>query len=597
MRNLFLIPVLALLALAVQPAMADETETFKDTMTGLRVKLPDGWDRDTRVEGGATRFAAKLDIGLKKYVLFQITAGPSKDFESESWLAQEKQKLTPHFGSVSQSFQIDKSNSVGGKSAPLFSISGKAKQGFDLRIRGCGIVNGPVFFRIVEMSYNGAHAGQDASLAALWKAISFKPGQVPVPGRGGERMGGDDGDGDGEANADKAGAAKGSPTTVEDKTGNLKLVLPAGWELRSAPPESATQNLRLVAVRLVDGQGVGTVEIYKFARRPETFSIGTPTDEVQGLLDGNMFATHFGMATGKTLRPRTDESILLGDSEKSGQYVIERLGKDEQEEIEKAETLKRRGEKIEIPTFKKRRVIGRVALLSPYLYLVKIYLPAGAAQNAQLVAESKKLLDSFEFYNDEPMPLHSNVAGEGTNTRETRKDERKETVNLTLSGKRPYRLEIKFTVPPGIEAITDRAKLGGANASVVFFGQDAKNNWIEIQMSHASHNQAGERNRVLREKKLQFGEWATQWDSKARGTKIPRKPQSVNLRIKGIGAGKGYKKLEGKIEGHRGTFAGFLKDKKGWRHFITIESRGDGDKVFEAAIKALFKSMRISVKK
>ena len=125
------------------------------------------------------------------------------------------------------------------------------------------------------------------------------------------------------------------------------------------------------------------------------------------------------------------------------------------------------------------------------------------------------------------------------------------------------------------------------------YGQDNKNNWIKIQMHHENANRISEQQKQFAPPTQDFDTWKSNWESKARGAKIPRKAQSVNLGIRGLGSGKGYKKLTGKIEGHAGTFTGFRVVKKGWRTIVTVETRGTGDKIFAKQAKALFKSLKI----
>ena len=93
---------------------------------------------------------------------------------------------------------------------------------------------------------------------------------------------------------------------------------------------------------------------------------------------------------------------------------------------------------------------------------------------------------------------------------------------------------------------------------------------------------------MVSDKNVTFETWASNWESKARGAKIPRKPQSVRLGI----SGKGYKLLEGTVAGHPGSFSGCLADKSGWRTIIEVETRGDANEVFKDQLKTFFRKLR-----
>jgi len=593
MRNLFLFfPCLALFA--ALPASA--AEPFTDS-TGLVVELPDGWNRDRQTERGAMRFAATFQPEKedgKKYVLFQVVAGPSDGFDQSAWMEHQRPMLSKIFESVNEPFEITQRYKVAGQTTGLCTIAGTHEEGYPVRIRRCAVPHGAVIFVFTEYSYNNAHEGQDAPLAAMWDAVSFQeggtaPAPEPTNGGGGEVD-------DGRAPDGSIEPGKGEPTAVEDKKGNLKLTLPPGWEVSRPAPDDATANTRFKAVRRVGESNVAMVEFFRIPRPGRVFTIGTPTDQVSEVVfnQSDIVSKWFGYENGRGFvrLARTDESKLMGGVPKSGQYRLEMITKEEREKIDEAETLLRRGQKIEVPEFPPRTVTGRVALLSPYLYVVQVYLAPSAAQSPQVLEEQQKLFESVEFFSDEPMPPHLDIAGEGTNTLEMRKEVREEKIVLKLPGRQEYVLDITFDLPPGLVLIKDRSKLRDRNVSAVFYGQDDRNNWVRIVMAHENNSRLGEQRRRLGSKKLVFEQWKSNWESKARGTRM-RGERRVSLRIRGLGSGKGYHEVEGKVDGHRGTFTGYLKRKSTWRHTITIETRGKGDEVFEDAIEDLFKSMRI----
>ncbi|MHC4341614.1 MAG: hypothetical protein ACYSX0_15565, partial [Planctomycetota bacterium] len=118
--------------------------------------------------------------------------------------------------------------------------------------------------------------------------------------------------------------------------------------------------------------------------------------------------------------------------------------------------------------------------------------------------------------------------------------------------------------------------------------QDELNNSVVIHMFGLS-SRAGK----LRDKKEDFETWKSNWESKARRTKVPRKTKKFNL---GGLRGEGYRELEGVVDDFPASFTGLLQEKKGWRTIVTVETRGDGHVVFEDALKKLFKSMKFTAK-
>ncbi len=159
---------------------------------------------------------------------------------------------------------------------------------------------------------------------------------------------------------------------------------------------------------------------------------------------------------------------------------------------------------------------------------------------------------------------------------------------MALTGRRIYKLEAKYILPAGFQLCEE--KNYGENLLLALGAQDDKNNWMFIAITAENANRIGEKNMEFEDKSVTFDTWRSNWESKARLSKIPRKPQSVTL---GPIRGKGYKLLTGNVENFRGTFTGSLTTIKGWRVTATVETRGRGYDVFEKQMKTFFKKLKI----
>lgn len=592
------------LLLMIWPLLAvaqEDTETVTDKASGLVVQVPEGWDREARREQGSVRFSAILDLapGHHEYVTFEIVAERAQ-FGADDWIAAQKSSLSNVFKDAAIPFAVDKSFKVGGKSAVLVTIGGprtsKSGEKFDQRVRFAAVQNDDIFLMIREISVNGAHEKGAKALAAMWNALSFRTPEgdltdnVSDPEEGG-------------ATDDRPKVPVSTePTPIEDKAGNFRLTFPPAWTIARQPPPDDKPQLRLVAQRLNDnGNVIGFVKVLRFtSSNASTFTEGTPTDFLNNLDRQGKFEEFYGKNTAGTRRPQVNEGILLGGAEKSGEFTYRSITAKEEDKIREAETLKRRGEKIEIPEYKPIVVRGRLALISPYIYYIEVFFNRAIADDEKMLAEYKAIMDSWEFLSTEALPPPLNVLGQIGDTRETRPDKKEGTKVVSLSGKRPYRVEIEYELPPGFVLFDDDyGKLfkDPEGFSMFVYAQDDKNNWIKIIIHHSCAMQLSEKNMKFGTRDVAYDSWKSNFESKARGVKVPRREQSVNLHIRGLGSGKGYKQLVGDVEGHRATLTGYLRDKSGWRHVITIETRGDGDKVWEKQTKDFFRSLRIKTQK
>ena len=125
-------------------------------------------------------------------------------------------------------------------------------------------------------------------------------------------------------------------------------------------------------------------------------------------------------------------------------------------------------------------------------------------------------------------------------------------------------------------------------------GQDDRNNWVKVVVSHASLMAISDRNRAAKDPRTAIESWRSNWEAKARGARFPKKPDK-NVRF-GPFRGKGYKKLGGKVGPFPASFQCMVTDKSNWRTQVSIETRGDGEKVFRKQLKAFFKSLKVDYK-
>ena len=403
----------------------------------------------------------------------------------------------------------------------------------------------------------------------------------------------------GEEEVDDLSPPEGSTAEkVEDKVGNFNLELPAGWSVGHEPQDQADVRLRLLATRETENIGeIMSIEVWRFTTsRAETFTVSTPGDVIEEIArEWKFFEKFYGTGSAKVVRPEVDDSNELGGTEKSAGFEFRSITLQEQEKIDKAMKLRGRGDKtVEVPEYEPIVIRGRIALLSPHIYLVVTNSRRDLADNEHVMAEAKKILDSWKFYEEGEKPGPLRVGPdviENTTEDEANAKDRKETAMYTDKGRKSYNLRLNFVVPAGFARW---AKGENGNRSVCLVAQDKANNWMSIGVYNQSWKALSERNKVPQDKKAVYEEWASNWEGKARGVKVPRKPQKFSM---GKVRGAGYKQLVGNVEKFRGTFSAVLMDKSGFRTYIEIETRGFGDSVFADGLKKFTKSLKLKVVK
>ena len=558
---------------------------FVDQAIGLRIEVPDGWNRDEGREKGTVKFAGSYTVTRAKYVTLVVEAVAATGFSADDWLGNEKKyKASRYISDVTEKFTRDQNTRIGGLEAAGYTFGGKAKdREGTVRFKVYGVIHGEIFFQITESSFNGAHEQAADQLKEIWDGISFQEGG----------MDGDDGEDGGSGTGVKP--ASGEPTAAEDTVGNYKTKLPPGWEIIREAPTDKDIEQRMTFVRKHDDYSVASIYVFRMQlRNAATFNTGTPNDVLINVFHKGrrIFEQFFGEGSSKVLHPQMDEGIGFGGASKAGGYEIRSITMEEMAEVAAAEKKIKKGIKdVTVPEFKPKVVRGRLAMVSPYVYFTLVTIgDRSLNEDPQLVAEIDQIHEAFELLTTKAAPPPLEVLGKkiGDTTSDKDLKARKESAAKQIQGRKTYRVEYTFTLPAGWDVKND--KFGGDTVFIVW-AQDGKNNWITVSILAVNLRKASEERKQF-PKEIAFGTWRSNWTGKARGTKIPNKRQKFAL---GKVRGEGYKALKGRVSGFRGTFTGLLSDKfpgKGWRTYIEIETRADGDTVFAASLKQFLKSLK-----
>lgn len=609
--------LLGMLALAM-PVRAQDDEgddAIRDRKSGLIVKMPAGWSRETAREKGSIKFAGIYDLSKTKYVLFSVETGPAAGFAPEAWLGNEKTAVTKFLKSTDTPWTTEPVL-VDGTRATRYTVGGKAnaEKDYDLRIRGCGFVKNDVFFKISELSYNRAHEETADALAAMWDAVKFEEAnpfaeEEKEEGSGEEEKPAEEGGAEGHGAKEGTQAPQGEPLVIEDKVGGYKVSAEPGWSMERAPMEDEETALRLVLRRaLEDGSDVAGFEIWRFrANKADMFTTDEPGDVLIKVINGDvkLFDDIFEQGASKILRPEIDARTRLGDADKSCGYEIRGLRLSEEAQIEEAKKLINRGDTtVKVPEFAPRVVRGRLAMISPYIYVVRCYFRPGLGDDEALVGACTKMADSLEFSSKEgkppPLDVGEKPLGNTLADPANKADRKMSKVHeYKKGGKVAAALKIDYVLPPGFQDVakvvdTDAQKIYVVNDEVpiLIAAQDENNGWVYISMVALSSKRLGP-NQSFDEKKKVYDEWIHNFESLARGAKkAPKK--AVDLKIGNL-SGDGCE-LEGKISDFSATETHLVTDEGGWRIEIAIKTRGTGAKTFAKQIDAFRKKFKVSKK-
>ncbi len=568
----------------------DDGEKIVDKRSGLVVHLPSDWDREKAREAGPVRFSAKLDLLPNKYVLLQVEVGPGDGFNKESWLKSEAKVLAAALSKVTSAFAEDTTLKAGGRSDVGFSISGVLDGSTsNVRFRGCGVVHQGIVFRILETSIGDAHKGQEKALASIWKGISFQEREVDTSTEG-----------DGADGADSAASTK--PTPLEDKFGNVKMTLPAGWSLESALGEDK-DTLRFTVMRKnAEGNVLAVMRLFRIEySRTDIFTQETPGSMLDRYINGGAFDIFYGDRDSSKLATKDmNEGRSITSAEKSGQYELRGLRAEQIAEVRKQEELKRRGDpKAKVPDYKPTVVRGGLAMLSPHIYHFTCGFQSSVGDDGTLIAEWEELLKSVTFISAGAKSPPLIIMGENPGNTfadvapdvNVKKAAVKDSMLKTERGRKTHKLEVSWKLPPGFKI----RKAAGGNGSISVWAQDGENNWATISISHQSIAALGERNAVPQDKKLVTAGWKSNWESKARGVK-KMNPKGRKERI-GSFRGLGFVLVPGDVGGFDGTFTALLDESSGWRNFVEMETRGDFHIRYKKHLDVFFKSLKFRKKK
>jgi len=573
-----------LLAPVLAFAGGDADSKLVDKSSGLQVVLPDGWKRRADMESKQRPLVAVFAVDKGRHVQLVAEISSADNYDADAWVAQQKKNLGKLFDKLDNPLSIEE-RKVGGLDAVGFTLSG-TKDDKAVRVRVFHVVRNGRFFQFTEASFAKAHdeAGAEA-IDALWEGISF-------------------GEGDGSVTLQEgADAAPKEARVVEDESGNYKLKLPGNWELDRAPPTEGKAALRVRLLRRdSEGNVVALLRVVRFeGGRAEVFTEDTPGDIIDRYIGGRNLEGVFGENSTPHLTPDIDESVGLGGADKGAKWKISSITMEQKAKRKEAETRKRRGEKgVEIPKFKPSFARGRCAMISPYIYHAWAQIRADAAEDATLNAEITGIFESFEFLKSKSLPPAWSMGpirpGNTVANTEFAKP-RKEKLLHTATGRKVYKLGIEMTLPPGFRRLKKEefGKLfkDASEISAIIVAQDENNNWATIRFQHFNAKKAGEERKNMPDKKGIYAGWKSEWESKARGSKVPTKPKKFSW---GKAKGSGYKLLAGEVQGWPGTFSGVLVEKSGWMTIIRVETQGQDAKRFLKDLDAFFKKLKFNYK-
>jgi len=577
MGNPLRIAILTLFA----PLLAFAGEAVDDS-SGTKISHSDEWRREASIEQGARRISLARPVEDGKFMRLTVEVGSADGFDADEWLAGEKMSWEKALSEPTE-IKVDKAKTIAGLSSTGFSTSGNIKEA-SVRLR-CYIVQRDakvIVFR--EFSFNGAHEKiGDEEIEKLWDGISFQEAVTEVGGGGDE-------------------AAK--PTEIVDQPGNMKYTMPGTWQLVQPAPAEAKGVIRGVFHREDENRDrVMEIAIFRYEEGNAEIFKKAPVEVIEMIIKRQVFSPYYGDGSDATITRnlRIDEGKQLGGADVTAGFIVSSRTMKQMEAVRKAEEDKRKGIKgVEIPEFKPTVVRGRVALLSPHIYLVYAQFRADVADNPQLIKEYETFVDSLTLIAAKPKPPQLVVGAGGKpirigNTMEdpALAEERKDEVNHSERGRKLYEVEYSFKLPPGFQRVEGSTE---GNRAFLIVAQDGENRWFTLTINAVSKRATGDKKGGNVALDWSFDKdldsWKSNWESKARGSKVKKEK---NVRIGNI-KGKGWEGLEGEIDGWPATFTCCVGDEEGWRNLIEVETRGGFAKKYGKDIKKLLKSIRIREK-
>jgi len=573
---------IALLTL-LAPALAFAGDVVDDS-SGTKITFTDAWRHMPEYQQGSRTIVLVNSVEDGKYVQFTVDVGSADNFDAGSWLKGQKMSVGEKVADMAE-MKIDKNRTIGGLAATGYSTAGKLN-GVPIRLRSYIVKNGTRAVVMQEISFNGAHETiGDEALDKFWEGISF---QEAVASVGGENP--------------AAPEAPAEPTPVEDKAGNFKLVLPPKWALvhKASTPDMPQRG---VFERFDDrGDRVLQVGVIRWEIRDPSMFKQSMSQVAEWVVKRDLFSIYYGEGSRPMLLRslRIDESQGVSGVSNTCGFMISSRSMQEIEDTREAEDKKRKGIKgVVVPDYKPTVVRARIAALSPHIYLVFGQFRSDVADNEQIQAEWKKIVDSFELLETSAKPPALTIplgGGQVVSVGNTIDDEtlgkrRKFETMHSMKGKRNlYEAEWTITLPPGFKAL--EKKVQSETAVCVVVAQDSKNRWLKMTVNAVSkraRNSLKPANTDLNwSPNGTLETWKSNWESRARGDRVR---DDKNIRI-GRLKGKGYE-LEGEIEGWPATFTCLVGDESQWRVLIEVETRGGFAKEYRKEMRQLMKSLRM----
>ena len=261
-----------------------------DEGSGTKITHSEDWRRVPERQQGSRPIVLGNFVERGKYVQFTVDVGSADNFDPDSWIKGQKMSIGEQLTDMTE-LKIDKEERLGGLAATGFTTSGKLKD-TPLRLRAYIVKHGPRVIVFKEISFNGAHEaiGEEA-LGKLWDGISF---QEAVASVGGE-------------NPQKPG----NPEPVEDKLGNVKLVLPPSWSQVHPTPADAKSYLRGVFDRRDDrGDRLVQAAIFRYEIPNPAMFKWSMAQVAEWVVKNDVFAPYYGEGSKPMLLRslRVDES-------------------------------------------------------------------------------------------------------------------------------------------------------------------------------------------------------------------------------------------------------------------------------------------------
>lgn len=559
-------------------ASVASAEDFLHEPAGVKIAVPEGWERDGSREGGSTIFAATLAGSGKEHLRFEVETSDAQGFEPKAWLLAESNTRKNVFKTVTSKFAPEEDRVIGGRAAVGYTMGGTRDDDGEeaaLHYRVYAVPNDYVFVQLTFLAYNSAELTMDSSVKQMLDAIAFLVPKAPE--------------------ADLSVAEGVEATAIDDPKGNVKLTLPPGWTVESPVPQGDAdqgEGLRLVAARKdATGNNRAVLIFRRFGvNNPAVFTKHTPTTLLQEEKD-LAFRIYFDEGSQYSVDP-SDGTPFGGLSEGTGSFVAAGHSADDVKQIREAEQQQKRGLKVEIPKIPMKVIKGRVALFSPHIYIATVEFAKGYEDNPKLQAEVEQMLDSVAFLSTQAKPPALTVGqDEVGNTKDDpalAKDQKgiKVTKEASSAGKVQDTLNAEYTLPAGFKKIDSGH---GESTLAILAAQDADHRWVRIVVHALSHKAAAAENKKLIEKQAQYLEWRSNTESAGRFKKIPEKPKSMSFAgISGDGGS-----TDGVVETFRASRTFILAEKSGWRYIVEVETRAGGDEVFKKGIDTFLKSFKI----